>query len=112
MMFYVYITTNPNNAAFYVGVTNNLEQRIIEHYLNRGKSDTYAGKYFCYILLFYEAFKYVNDAIAYEKELKKWRREKKLKLITGFNPDFKALNEELFGRWPPPEEELYHRKDL
>lgn len=85
MKFYVYITANPNNSALYIGVTNNLEQRIIEHYVNRGKTETYAGKYFCYMLLFYEEYKYVNDAIARGKEIKKWRQEKKLKLIADFN---------------------------
>ena len=71
MKFYVYITTNPNQDALYVGMTNNLEQRIIEHYLNRGKPETYAGKYYCYNLVFYEEYKYVNTAIAREKEIKK-----------------------------------------
>ena len=64
MKFYVYITTNPNQDALYVGMTNNLEQRIIEHYLNRGKPETYAGKYYCYNLVFYEEYKYVNAAFA------------------------------------------------
>src|SRR3954464_5637454 len=99
MQFHVYNTTNPNKSALYIGVTNNREQRIIEHYLNRGSTNTFAGKYYCYLLVFYQEFKYVNDAIAYEKELKKWRREKKLKLITDFNPDFIGLNTERFGEW-------------
>lgn len=112
MKFYVYITTNSNKSVLYIGMTNDLEQRIIEHYLNRGKADTHAGKYYCCLLIFYEAYKYVNDAIAREKEIKKWRREKKIALINAFNPDWKFLNAELFGEWPPPAEELYHRKDL
>ena len=112
MKFYVYITGNPNGNALYIGLTNNLEQRIIEHYLNRGKPDTHAGKYFCYELLFYEEYKYVNDAITREKELKKWRREKKEALIKTFNPARENLNKELFGRWPLIDEELSHRKDL
>jgi putative endonuclease len=47
MKFYVYITASPNQDALYVGMTNNLQQRIIEHYLNRGKPETHAGKYYC-----------------------------------------------------------------
>jgi putative endonuclease len=109
--YYVYITTNPNGDALYIGVTNNLEQRITEHFLNRGKPKTHAGKYYCYCLLYYEAFQYVNDAIAREKELKKWRREKKEALITSFNPERKNLNKELFGAWPLSQEELSHRKN-
>ena len=112
MKFYVYITTNPNGDALYVGFTNCLEERIIEHYLNRGNPETHAGKYFCYVLTYYEQFRYVNDAIAREKEIKKWRREKKEQLISSFNPERKSLNKELFGAWPPPKDEMYHRKDL
>ena len=112
MKFYVYITTNPDGDALYIGFTNNLEQRIIEHYLNRGKEDSHAGKYFCYELVFYEEYKYVNDAIAREKEIKKWRREKKESLIRTFNPERKSLNKELLGKWPLADEELIHRKDL
>ena len=112
MKFYVYITTNPNGDVMYIGFTNSLEERIIEHYLNRGNPQTYAGRYFCYMLLYYEEFRYVNDAIAREKEIKKWRREKKEQLISSFNPERKSLNKELFGAWPLPEKELYHRKDL
>ena len=110
--FYVYITTNPNGSALYTGMTNNLEQRIIEHYLNRGNVSTHGGKYFCYCLLFYEEYKYVNDAIARENEIKGWRREKKEALIHSFNPERKNLNKELFGSWPPQNIDLFHRKDL
>jgi putative endonuclease len=111
MKFYVYITASPNGDALYVGVTNNLEQRIIEHYLNRSKPQTHAGKYYCYCLVFYEEHKYVKDAISREKEIKKWRREKKEALITSFNPERNNLNKELFGLWQPSEEEMIHRKD-
>jgi len=109
MTFYVYITTNPNNEALYIGFTNNLEQRIIEHYLNRGKPETHASKYYCYCLLYFEEYKYVNDAIAREKELKNWRREKKEALIATMNPDKLFLNDQLFGKWPLPEEEMASR---
>ena len=112
MKFYTYITTNPNKDALYVGMTNNLEQRIIEHYIERGNTETHAGKYYCYNLIFYEEYKYVNAAIKREKEIKKWRREKKELLISSVNPNWKVLNKELFGQWPLQEEELFHRKNL
>ena len=111
MKFYVYITTNPSQDALYVGMTNNLQQRIIEHYLNRGKPETHAGKYYCYNLVFYETFTYVNKAIAKEKEIKKWRREKKEALIGSINPEWNNLNKEIFGLWPLSKEEMVHRKD-
>jgi putative endonuclease len=108
--YYVYILTNRDRSVLYTGVTNNLPQRIIEHYLNKGNTDTFTGKYACYLLVYYETFKYVNDAIVREKELKKFRRKQKLALIDSFNPEWKFLNGELFDKWPP--DDLYHRKDL
>lgn len=109
--YYVYITTNYTKTVLYTGVTNNLEQRIIEHYLNRENENTFTGKYKAFYLLFYEPFKYINDAIAREKEIKGWRREKKVALINTMNPEMIFLNEKIFGKWPPPEQFLYHRKD-
>jgi putative endonuclease len=56
-----------------------------------------------YYLLFYESYKYVNDAIAREKEIKGWSRSKKMQLINAFNPQLTFLNGELFSNWPPEE---------
>lgn len=108
--FSFYITTNSKKNVLYCGMTNDLLQRVIEHYLNRGKPDTFAGKYFCYWLIYYEDFKYCNNAIEREKEVKNWRREKKEILIHSFNPAWKFLNSELFGNWPP--RDLFHRKNF
>jgi putative endonuclease len=93
--FYIYITTNPSKTVLYVGVTNNLNVRLIQHYENRGKHETFAGKYYCYNLVYYEHFSHIQQAIDGEKEIKKWRREKKNKLIESMNPDWKFLNEEI-----------------
>ena len=101
--FYVYILTNFHKTVLYTGVTNNLEQRIIEHWQSRGNASTFVGKYHAFNLLFYEGYAYVNDAIYREKEIKGWRRSKKESLISDFNPDWKFLNGELFGNWPPDE---------
>ena len=101
--FYVYILTNVRNNLLYTGVTNNLEERIIEHYRGKGETNAFTAKYNCFYLLFYESFDYINNAIAREKEIKGWNRKKKLELIHSFNPEFKFLNEELFGEWPPKE---------
>ena len=108
--YYVYIITNKIKTVLYTGVTNDLHQRIIEHYLNRGKPETFAGKYNCHLLLYHEEFTYINDAICREKEIKKWTRKKKEALIYSFNPGAKALNDIFFDKWPP--DQLYHRKDL
>ena len=90
--YYVYITTNPSKRVLYTGMTNDLEQRIIEHYLNRGNPETFAGKYFCYCLVYWEDFGWVEDAIAREKEIKGWVRRKKLELIKKDNPRMGFLN--------------------
>lgn len=100
--FYIYIITNPSLTVLYTGVTNSIEDRILEHYHNRGNSKTFAGKYYCYNLLYYETYKYVNSAIAREKEIKGWNKNKKLELIKTINPDLNFLNADFFGTWPPP----------
>jgi putative endonuclease len=99
--YYVYITTNPGKQVLYTGVTNNLSQRIIEHYLNRGNSKTFAGKYYAHVLVYWEHFHYVNDAIAPEKEIKGWSRNKKLNLIKNENPNLHSLNASIVDPWPP-----------
>ena len=108
VLFSVYITTNSTRSILYTGMTNNLEQRIIEHYADRGTSRSFAGKYWAYFLVFYECYSDPLQAILREKEIKAWRREKKEELITEFNPDWEFLNEELLGEWPPLE--TFHRR--
>lgn len=107
----VYILTNFTKTVLYIGVTNNLEQRLIEHYLDSQNhlSNKFTARYKAIYLVYYETYKYVNDAIAREKELKKWRREKKDKLIDSMNPERNFLNEELLGEWPPVN--VWYRKD-
>ena len=85
----------------YTGVTNNLEQRIIEHYLDKGNVKSFTGKYDAFCLLYYECTPYINNAIAREKEIKSFSRKKKEELINFFNPQWKFLNYELLGEWPP-----------
>ena len=91
-MYYVYIVASPDKNVIYVGVTNNLVQRLIEHWLNRGNGTSFAGRYYCYNLVHFETFTYIDVAIAREKEIKGWRREKKDKLINSTNPNWTFLN--------------------
>jgi len=107
--YFVYIVTNSTKTTLYIGVTNDLKQRIIEHYLNRGKSKSFAGRYRCYNLLYYETFENPAEAIDREKELKKWRREKKIDLIQSENPNWIFLNSELFDSWPINDEDFSSR---
>ena len=99
--YYVYILTNYQKTVLYIGVTNNLEQRITEHYMGKGNTKTFTGKYNCFYLVYYECTQYINNAIAREKEIKGWNRKKKDELIITFNPSWKFLNHELLGEWPP-----------
>ncbi|MFN8145560.1 MAG: GIY-YIG nuclease family protein [Bacteroidia bacterium] len=83
---YVYILTNPGKSVLYIGVTNNLVRRLREHEVNRGSPKTFAGRYYCNKLIYYETFDRPYDAIRREKEIKKLSRENKFKLIKSKNP--------------------------
>jgi len=91
--YYVYLMTNWNNKVMYLGVTNNLERRVYEHRnkLIRGFTD----KYNVSKLVYFEETGDVTAAIAREKEIKKWRREKKNILVNRINPDWKDLSQGL-----------------
>jgi putative endonuclease len=91
--YYVYIITNKHRNTFYIGVTNNMKIRLLQHKENITLGNkTFASKYFLENLVYYEKFTWIQEAILREKELKKWRREKKLNLIRDFNPTFEFLN--------------------
>ncbi len=79
--YYVYITTNPGKTVLYIGVTNDLRIRLQQHCQNRGNKSTFAGRYYCYKLLYYEYFSDINQAIVWEKEIKNMTRAKKEALI-------------------------------
>ena len=93
--YYVYITTNPAKVVLYVGLTNNLRARTHKHFEHRGQPETFAGRYYCYNLVYWERFQFIQHAIAREKQIKKWKREKKIKLIESFNPEWRFLNDEV-----------------
>ncbi len=91
--YYVYIITNKYRSTYYIGVTNNLRERLKQHKENSTTdTTTFASKYNLEFLVFYEKYTWIEEAIAREKELKKWRREKKLDLIRNSNPKFEFLN--------------------
>ena len=92
--YYIYILSNWNKKVIYVGMTNNFERRIYEH-----KNKIFEGfskKYNINKLVYYEYTSDVNAAIRREKEIKKWRREKKNKLIEAMNSEWKDLAEKIF----------------
>ncbi len=98
--YFTYIITNSTKSVLYIGMTNDLEQRIVEHYLNRGKQKTFAGRYYCYHLVWYERFNNPTHALEREKEIKDWNRKRKEELIISFNPEWRFLNSEITS-WPP-----------
>lgn len=94
LTYYVYIITNKYRSTFYVGMTNDLPRRLTEHSNNiKNGIKTFASKYNLEFLVYYEKFSWVQEAIAREKEIKGWRREKKLDLIRSFNENFDFLND-------------------
>jgi len=91
--YYVYVVSNFNRAVLYIGVCNDIARRMIEH--KYGFGSQFTKKYKLKYLIYYEEYKYIQEAIQREKELKGWLREKKIKLIKEDNPKMKDLSEEL-----------------
>ena len=93
--YFVYITTNPGKTVLYTGVTNDLQRRMEEHLADHlGERNTFAGKYFCYNLIYYEYYGHIQWAIGREKQIKGMSRKKKEMLIEKFNPEWRFLNSE------------------
>jgi len=90
--YFVYITTNPGKAVLYTGVTNDLAIRLEQHYENRGNKKTFAGRYYCYKLIYYERFGEIASALEREKEIKDLSRAKKEALICEQNPKWNFLD--------------------
>ena len=86
---YVYILMNRNRTTNYIGVTNDLLRRVIEH--KEGLGSIYTQKYNVKELVYYEEFSDINQAIDREKQLKNWHKEWKLNLIKTINPELKEL---------------------
>ncbi len=92
--YYIYILTTSNNKVMYVGITNNLQRRIYEH--QNKLVDGFTKKYNLDKLVYYENTTNVDSAIMREKEIKKWRIEKKDKLVETINPNWNDLSANLF----------------
>jgi len=86
--YFVYITTKPAKTVLYTGVTNDIKRRMKEHFLNRGNEKTFAGRFYCYNLVYYEEYFDVRQAIEREKEIKDFSREKKVEIIISINPNW------------------------
>ena len=90
--YYVYLVTNWNNKVLYIGVTNNLERRLYEHKNKLVKGFT--EKYNVNKLVYFEQSSDIESAITREKEIKKWRREKKNNLVESVNKKWNDLSKQ------------------
>jgi len=88
--YYVYILTNKSNTVLYVGVTSDLNKRIYEH--KNKLIEGFSSKYNLSKLIYFETTNNIEDAIAREKQLKKWHRKWKVNLIKEMNPEFDDLS--------------------
>ena len=87
--YYTYILANNSDTTLYIGVTNDLERRVAEH--RSGTIPGFTQKYNCHKLVYFESFSVVEQAIAREKQLKKWSRAKKDARIYTQNKECKDL---------------------
>lgn len=86
---YIYIMTSTNHGVLYTGVTNDLLRRVYEH--KQGINEGFSKRYHAHILVYYEGYSDIKDAIIREKQLKNWGRKKKAVLIGRMNPEWKDL---------------------
>jgi putative endonuclease len=94
--YYLYILTNKKDGVLYIGVTNDLERRMFEH--KNKLVEGFSSKYNLDKLIYFETFQYINDAIKREKNIKKWKRDWKLKLIEEDNENWNDLSCDWFDK--------------
>jgi len=92
---YVYILTNKRRTVLYIGVTSDIVGRIWEH-KNKVYPKSFTARYNADLLVYYEVIESIEDAIVREKELKTWRRDRKIDLIRRFNPEVVDLYNDKF----------------
>ena len=93
MQYYVYILASKKKGTLYIGVTSNLVKRIYEH--KNDLVDGFTKEYAVHNLVYFEVTESVESAIAREKQLKKWNRAWKIRLIEKNNPEWQDLYTEL-----------------
>jgi putative endonuclease len=91
--YYVYILASRKNGTLYIGVTDDLIRRIYEHKNNL--IEGYTNKYNVHTLVYYEAHDDIQEAIIREKQIKKWNRKWKLRLIEEMNLEWRDLYNEI-----------------
>ena len=87
---FLYILSNNNRSTLYIGVTSDLQKRLYEH--KNEVVDGFTKTYHVHALVYVERYDHIEEAIAREKQLKRWSRKKKEALITRLNPVWKDLS--------------------
>ncbi len=90
-MFHVYILASKRNGTLYIGVTNDIAARLDLH--RQGKGSEFVQRYNVYNLVYVESYTHVEEALQREKQLKKWNRAWKLRLIEQDNPEWRDLTD-------------------
>ena len=93
-LYYVYILASKIRGTIYIGITNDLQKRVYEH--KREIKKGFTEKYGVNKLIYFETFKDVNEAIKREKNLKKWKRAWKIKLIEKDNKKWLDLSKDWY----------------
>ena len=93
----IYIMTNKNKTTLYVGVTSDLQSRIFKH-RNHFYNNSFAKRYNLVLLVYYEVFNNIEEAILREKQIKAGSRKKKEDLINSKNPEWNDLYDEIM-KW-------------
>lgn len=106
--YFTYIMAS-RSRTLYIGVTGNLYNRVFEHKWK--ERDGFTARYNCDRLVWFEAFQYVQKAIAREKELKGWRRDKKIALIESTNAAWMDLSRECYDCEPADYRRALDRMD-
>ena len=88
-LYYVYMMMSSSRRALYTGITGRPRQRVWEH--KTGAVEGFSKQYRTTRLVYFEPYRYVATAIAREKQIKRWRREKKITLIESMNPQYRDL---------------------
>ena len=96
--YYVYIMTN-RSGTLYTGVTNDLERRMHEH--KRKLVEGFTKRYNIDMLVYYEVTDDINEALTREKQIKAWRRSKRVALVESTNPQWRDLSDGWFSSAPP-----------
>jgi putative endonuclease len=91
--YYVYILANKRNGTLYVGMTDNLAERVVRH--RNGRGSKFVQKYNLHGLVYYEKVNGYREARSRERQLKWWKRKWKIALIEQMNPEWRDLSKEI-----------------